>query len=245
VKWEAAALSDTGQRRRNNEDAVLVRADLGLFLVADGMGGHVAGEVASQIATETVAREIATFAAALEDPAAAARVLTGAVRSANASVLEEAERDPRRSGMGTTLTAALLLPASGHMQIAHVGDSRAYLSRRGSLSQLTRDHTWVQQQVDLGLLSPAQARSHEASSVLTQAIGTDPRIVVDEILVSLETGDVVLLCSDGLTAVLEDQDIAAELARATSIHGLAQTLVARANAGGGPDNISVVLFRIS
>jgi protein phosphatase len=230
----AAGLSDTGRRRRRNEDAYVLRPPL--FAVADGMGGAQAGEVASRLA-----------AAALTDepeerprgPEAVARL----VRSANRRVYERSSEDAAVSGMGTTMTVALV--EDGSVTIGHVGDSRAYLVRAGRLEQLTQDHSLVAELVRSGKLTPAEAGAHPQRSVITRALGTDPEVDVDTLRVETRAGDLFLLCSDGLTSMVGDDEILATLeANRHDLDSAARALVALANRGGGEDNITVVFFEI-
>jgi serine/threonine protein phosphatase PrpC len=243
VEWDIAAVTDIGQRRQNNEDAFAVRQDLGCFLVADGMGGHAAGEVASRLATETVVDQLEAAGLPLREPEPTRRALIAAVRQANRAILDEAGRNSDLHGMGTTLTALALLAGGHRACLAHVGDSRAYRLRNGRLTQLTADHTWVREQVQLGRLTPAEARTHEAASVLTRALGTYPEPDPDVTATDILTGDTLLLCSDGLTTVLDDGAIAAILAQPAPTATLAAQLVAAANLAGGPDNITVIVLR--
>lgn len=238
VRFNATAITDNGLRRPENEDAYLVDVEKGLFCVADGMGGHAAGEVASRMAVDVLAREMAR-----PDAGALDARLRGAVVAANRAVLEAAERDPALAGMGTTLTALALALDDGGFTIAHVGDSRAYLLRHGELRQLTTDHTWVQQQVDAGLLSPRDARRHPLSSMLTRAVGIAADPEVDIIRGDLEPGDLLLLCSDGLTGMVEDDELAYILARDLPLDDAARELADAANRNGGADNITAVLIR--
>jgi protein phosphatase len=235
----AFAATDTGLVRSGNEDSYYKGATV--FAVADGLGGHQAGEVASAIAAQAVA---ALDGQELPDPAAAAAALVAAAREANRSIMEQAVADEARFGMGTTLTAAALV-AGGRLQLAHVGDSRAYLLRDGRLTQCTRDHTVVAELVRHGRMTAEQAAVHPERSVLTRAVGLDPGLEVDTPdPVELAAGDQVLLCSDGLTETVADERIAALLAAADDGDGACRALVDAANAAGGPDNVTVVLLRV-
>ena len=230
---EHAERSDTGQVRPANEDSFLVRSPL--FVVADGMGGANAGEVASRAAVET-------FAAGLpagEDPGPR---LAEAVRAANRRINQESEADTSRRGMGTTVTAALIGDSS--VTVAHVGDSRAYLIREGEVSQLTRDHTLVDELVRQGSLTEAEAAVHPQRSIITRALGPEPSVEVDVETHSLDAGDVLLLCSDGLTGMVGDADLLAIVERSNSLAAAAKELVDAANAAGGKDNITVLLARV-
>ncbi len=233
----AAGRTDVGQVREGNEDALLIRD--GLFAVADGMGGHLAGEVASATALELL--ENALDGRVFQDSEAARAALSDTVVEANQRVSSLAEENPEYRGMGTTLTAAMVEGRRVH--IAHVGDSRAYLLRNGQFQQLTDDHTLVQHLVDEGQITAAEAESHPQRSIITRAIGVAEEVEVDTFTVDLRPGDQLLLCSDGLTGVVEDSDIAERLREDASPQDVVDGLVALANDAGGPDNITVVLLR--
>jgi protein phosphatase len=230
-----ARASDTGKRRRHNEDAYVVAPPL--FAVADGMGGAQAGEVASKLA-----------AAALEetDPGSITgeERLVSLIQEANRRVHERAAADPTTSGMGTTMTAALV--EDSVVIFGHVGDSRAYLFRDGKLEQLTEDHSLVNELLKSGKLSPEEAEAHPQRSVITRAVGTDPDVDVDTFVVETREGDVFLLCSDGLTDMIGDDDILAVVERfRDDLDRVTKSLISAANRGGGEDNITVVAFAIS
>ncbi|HKK07563.1 MAG TPA: PP2C family serine/threonine-protein phosphatase [Gemmatimonadota bacterium] len=241
-----AAATDVGRIREGNEDAWTAVPERGLFAVADGMGGHAAGEIASRLAVRALEEGVAGDGALPGSVGDARRLLAGAVRAAGRRIRGEAREHPGRRGMGTTLTSLLLLP-EGDGVLAHVGDSRAYRLRGGRLERLTRDHTWVQEQVDRGALSEDEARRHPASSVLTRALGTDAGAEPDVAEVEWKPGDLYLLCSDGLTAALPEPELAGALeetlAEAQDLEAVAGALVREANRRGGPDNITVVLVR--
>jgi serine/threonine protein phosphatase PrpC len=239
MRLSSFAGTDVGRARSGNEDSYFCGRTV--FAVADGLGGHQGGEVASAVAVEPLAaldgREFA-------DPAEAAEALTAAIREANAAILDRAAGDPGLWGMGTTVTAAALA-GERHLQLAHVGDSRAYLLRDGSLEQLSTDHTVVAELVRRGRLTPAQAAIHPERSILTRAVGLDPRIPVDTPdPLELQDGDQVLLCSDGLTEAVDDDQIAQLLSAGPDGNAACQALIDAANAAGGPDNITVVLLRV-
>ncbi|MEJ2216019.1 MAG: protein phosphatase 2C domain-containing protein [Gemmatimonadota bacterium] len=237
MSWQHAQRSDTGRVRPQNEDSLLVRPDLGVYAVADGMGGHAAGEVASAIAVQTIEREAET---AVERGAGPYDVAADAVRTANTAILDEARRDAAKQGMGTT-ASVLITPDDARFRIAHVGDSRVYLLRDEALSQLTVDHTGVHEQVRRGALTEEDARRHPFASVLTRVLGTDVVVDVDLIDGDARPGDLFLICSDGLTAVLDDAALHVVLGRPDSLQARADALVRAAIEGGGPDNITVVL----
>jgi serine/threonine protein phosphatase PrpC len=238
MRLSSFAGSDVGQARSGNEDSYFCGRTV--FAVADGLGGHQGGEVASAAAVEPLA---ALDGRSFADPGEAAEALAAAVREANAAILERAAGNPDLWGMGTTLTAAAVAE-DGHLQLAHVGDSRAYLLRDGTLEQLTNDHTVVAELVRRGRLTPAQAAIHPERSILTRAVGLDPTVPVDlPDPLELHQGDQVLLCSDGLTEAVADDRIADLLSTAGDGNQACRSLIDAANAAGGPDNITVVLLR--
>jgi len=232
-----ASKTDTGHRRRRNEDSHVVRPPL--FAVADGMGGAQAGEVASRLAT-----------AALDEPQASAdgngeQRIVELVQEANRRVFQRSTEDAATQGMGTTMTVALVDDAAGTVSFGHVGDSRAYRVRDGELEQLTEDHSLVGELVRSGRLAPEEAGSHPQRSVITRAVGTEPDVDVDTFTIEGREGDVFLLCSDGLTDMV-DEDAIRNAVNASNgdLDRAARALVDAANAGGGEDNITVVLFRL-
>jgi PPM family protein phosphatase len=231
----AAGMTDTGRKRRQNEDAFV--CDPPLFAIADGMGGAQAGELASRIA-----------AAAIEDAAGGLHDEDGvvaAVRAANALIFERALKDPGAAGMGTTATVALVDEMRETLTVAHVGDSRAYRYRDGVLEQLTTDHSLVAELIRSGRLTEAEAAVHPHRSVITRVLGTDADVDVDTVTVSLSPGDLVLLCSDGLSAMVRDEEIGRVLeGTAGDPHQATESLVRAANAAGGDDNVTVVLFEL-
>jgi serine/threonine protein phosphatase PrpC len=227
--------SNTGNKRRRNEDSFVVAPPL--FAVADGMGGAQAGEVASKLA-----------AAALEDTdagtAGGEERVVALIQEANRRVYERSNADPSASGMGTTITAALV--EGTRVTFGHVGDSRAYLLRDGVMEQLTEDHSLVNELMKTGKLSPEEAETHPQRSVITRALGTDPDVDVDTFVIEAKEGDVFLICSDGLTTMVADEDILDLLERHhDDLDRAAKSLVAAANRAGGEDNITVVVFSIS
>jgi protein phosphatase len=229
----AAVATDPGRRRRHNEDAYVCEPPL--FAIADGMGGAQAGEVASGLAAAVLSE--AGGETLREDRVAAL------IQEANRRVFQRANEDAAASGMGTTMTVALADAETGTIHVGHVGDSRAYRARGGSLEQLTDDHSLVGELVRSGKLSAAEAESHPQRSVITRAVGTEPEVDVDTFTVQSEPGDVYLLCSDGLTDMISDQQILALLGE-DDLDRAANALVDAANAGGGEDNITVVLFAL-
>ncbi len=225
--------TDTGRQRRDNEDNALARAPV--FVVADGMGGAQAGEVASRIAVEA-------FEEGLPDSGSPEERLATRVREANHQIYERSRADRGRAGMGTTLTAAYVDDA--HLAIAHVGDSRAYMFRDGSLQRLTQDHSLVDELVRRGKLTEEQAAEHPQRSIITRALGPEPDVEVDTWTYPVRAGDVVLLCSDGLTSMISEDKVSAVLAAHPDLDEAADALIREANEAGGRDNITVVLFRL-
>ena len=231
---ESAGRTHPGKIRRRNEDSYVL--DPPLFAVADGMGGAQAGEVASRL-TAAAFREYHEA----DDLPPEERV-QAIIQEANRRIYDRAHADSGFSGMGTTVTAALLL--GGRVTIGHVGDSRAYRIRDGALEQLTDDHSLVGDLMRSGRLTPEEADAHPQRSVITRALGTDPEVDVDTVTVDAAPGDLFLLCSDGLTTMVGDEDILGVLAAAPTLDDAARELVRAANTGGGEDNVTVVLFRI-
>jgi serine/threonine protein phosphatase PrpC len=229
---QRAAVTDAGRRRRRNEDSYVLQPPL--FAVADGMGGAQAGEIASRIAA-SVLRD--------SSPHKGEAAVVALIQEANRRVYEAAASDEARSGMGTTMTAALVEDETVH--IGHVGDSRAYRVRDGLLEQLTEDHSLVAELVRSGRLSQEEAEVHPQRSVITRVLGTDPDVDVDTFSVATRPGDLFMLCSDGLTSMVDDQTILGIVERRrSSLENTAQALVDAANKGGGEDNITVVVFEI-
>lgn len=222
-----AGATDPGRRRRRNEDSYVIEPPL--FAVADGMGGAQAGEIASKLA-----------AAAVKERGADVESL---VQEANRRVHQRSLEDPDTFGMGTTLTVAAV--ADGVVSIGHVGDSRAYLVRDGNLEQLTEDHSLVGELMRSGKLSAEEAESHPQRSMITRALGTDPNVDVDIFAVDPRPGDLFVLCSDGLTSMVEDREILRLVGeKRGDLQGLVKALIKAANKGGGEDNITVVAFEI-
>ena len=226
------ALTDTGRKRRHNEDVYVV--DPPIFAIADGMGGAKAGEVAAGLAADVLRGE----------GGSGEEALVTLIQEANRRVYERAAEDTAKSGMGTTMTVALL--EDGRVRIGHVGDSRAYLLRDGELSQLTDDHSLVGELVRSGKLAPEEADTHPQRSVITRVLGTDPDVDVDTITIETRSGDLFLLCSDGLYSMVGNERILELVERnRRDLDAAAKALVAAANKGGGDDNITVVAFEIA
>jgi serine/threonine protein phosphatase PrpC len=230
---DTIAQTDTGRQRRDNEDSAYARAPV--FVVADGMGGAQAGEVASRIAIEA-------FEQALPDGGSPEERLADRTREANSRIYDLSRTEHEHAGMGTTLTAAYL--DDSELAIAHVGDSRAYLFRDGQLKLLTQDHSLVAELVQRGKLTEEQAAEHPQRSIITRALGPEPTVAVDTLTYPVRAGDVLLLCSDGLTSMISDEQVATILASADGVGSAAQALIDAANAAGGRDNITVVLVRL-
>lgn len=228
---EVAQLSDTGRVRHHNEDRSVATPDL--LAVADGMGGAKAGEVAAQVAVEAVA--------AL-GPAAGADEVRTALERANRAIRRMAREDPDKSGMGTTMTAAML--RGGRLDVVHVGDSRAYLWRGSTLSQITEDHSVVAELVRRGSITAEEAETHPHRNVITRALGAEAEVQADLMSTDLREGDVVLVCSDGLSSYVSEAAVAEVLASSGTLAEAARALVARANDAGGVDNVTVVLGRV-
>jgi protein phosphatase len=230
---ETIQRTDTGRQRSGNEDSSYARAPV--FVVADGMGGAQAGEVASQIAVET-------FEQGLPADGSPEERLTDVVQRANRRIHELSRAEAERAGMGTTLTAAYL--DERELVIAHVGDSRAYMFRDGELIRLTQDHSLVDELLRQGKLTEEQALEHPQRSIITRALGPEPDVEVDTWRYAVKSGDVVMLCSDGLTSMISEREVQDTIAAAGSLQEAADRLIEGANAAGGRDNITVVLFRI-
>jgi protein phosphatase len=246
-----AVASDPGLRREENEDAYCARADLGLYMVADGMGGHAAGEVASKLAVEVVElfindtrdADVNTTWPFPYDPTLSldGNRLKAAFRLANRRLATAMETDETLRGMATTAAAVLV---GRHPAVAHVGDSRVYIWRDGRLSQVTQDHSWVSEQVRAGVLTEMDARRHPWRNVVTRALagGDDPEVEVTEI--EVRAGDRLLICSDGLSGVVPVDRLEAIVGRLQSLDETCRALIAAANDAGGPDNITVAMLKV-
>jgi serine/threonine protein phosphatase PrpC len=251
VRIASGGMTDVGRVRANNEDCFQIVAPLGLFVLSDGMGGEAHGEIASALAVETVVKHCIDIEA---NPAARVlgpvqpkwstrtKRLSTAIHLANKNIFKSAEEHPEQHGMGATLTAAWI--DGEKLSIAHVGDSRAYLLRGGSLLQLTRDHSLVAEQVRRGILTVAEAEESDMQSVLLRALGAQAEIEVDAEEHVLFLRDVLLLCSDGLTRMVTEPEIAGTLQAETDPVKAAEKLIALANDRGGADNITVVVVRL-
>jgi serine/threonine protein phosphatase PrpC len=247
LRLESWGRTDVGMKRRLNEDVFMLDRDLGVYLVADGMGGHAAGEVASKMAAEEILTQLNA------DPGIEAfshgtagdfrdRV-EAAVLAAHKKVTDAVERDDNLKGMGTTVVVAIHPPLSPTILICHVGDSRAYRLRGGHLQLLTDDHSWVHEQVAAGFLTEEAARSHPLKNVVTQALGGAAEPRVDILEEPMQPEDMYLLCSDGLNSMLTDEEISVLLQHEEPLEEKATRLIVAANQRGGNDNISVVILR--
>jgi len=225
--------TDTGRQRRDNEDNAFVRAPL--FVVADGMGGAQAGEVASKLAVEE-------FHEALPDEGSAEQRLIDRIRAANRRIYDLSRTEHEHAGMGTTLTAVYL--DDDHLAVAHVGDSRAYIFRDGELTRLTQDHSLVEELVRQGKLTPQEADHHPQRSIITRALGPEAAVEADSHTWPARDGDVYLICSDGLTSMISERQVGELVVGAASLPDAGRKLIDAANAAGGRDNITVILFRL-
>jgi serine/threonine protein phosphatase PrpC len=252
LKLRSGALSDVGQKRHHNEDCVFTNEYLGLFAVADGMGGHAAGEVASGAAIATLSEFVAQAHGDInitwplpirEEFSRSENVLHTAVALANQQVCSLAGENAAFGGMGTTVAAIYFTGDRAH--ICHVGDSRVYLMREGVLECLTQDHSWVNEQVQRHIISEEEARNHRWRNVITRALGNRQDVEIDLKSYQVKPGDSLLICSDGLTTMLADEDIAEALADSDSEpQAICERLVKMANEAGGLDNVSVVIVRV-
>ena len=236
---------DTGRVRSNNEDAVLVDSANALAVLADGMGGYNAGEVASGMATDFIGSELGRWLAEAGDRATDAevqRAMDICVDNANRAIFDAANANPHYAGMGTTLVLAVFRAAG--LRLAHVGDSRAYRWRDRTLVQITRDHSLLQEQIDAGLITPQQAAFSANKNLVTRAVGVEAMVLLESHLHPTRPKDLYLMCSDGLTDMLDDAAIARLLQSHDALPAAGQALVAAANDAGGKDNISLILVRV-
>jgi protein phosphatase len=248
---EIASCTDPGMVRSHNEDSIAADAASGLVVLADGMGGYNAGEVASGMATTVITTEMRQLLGKTPpyeiDPATsmaiAARLIRDQVLKANTSIFQAAQSQPQYAGMGTTLVVCLFY--DNKVLVAHLGDSRLYRLRDGEFSQVTRDHSLLQEQIDAGLISPEQAKHAQHKNLVTRALGIDPAVEPEIHEHDARPGDVYLLCSDGLCDMVADEDIGEALrAFGSNLDLAAQQLVQMANDNGGRDNVSVILVRV-
>jgi protein phosphatase len=238
ISLRAAALSDIGLRRRTNEDCFALEPDLGLYLVADGMGGHSAGQVASELAAQASVSALRTL---VDASASLTEKLRYSVAAANREILATAQANPDLAGMGTTLVA--VLAGDDRIALAHVGDSRAYLVTGGRIRQLTDDHSLVAELVRRREITETAARGHPHRHVLTRALGVRRTVEADLAELTPAAGDTFVLCSDGLTGLVHDDEIAKVVGGAEDLDAICARLVDLANDRGGEDNITIVLVR--
>ena len=248
-RLEFAALSDIGLIRSNNEDTIVIKPEYGLAILADGMGGHNAGEVASNMATAVIQQSLtARLQHAMSDMESDFSEylqpwVTDAIVLANTYIYEASRYEADCDGMGTTIVLALHY--KDRLTIAHVGDSRAYRFRQGQLEQLTHDHSWLQEHIDVGLISPEMARFSSSKNLITRALGIAPYIEVELHDCRSQAGDIILLCSDGLTDMLSDQVMCDVLAcNGSDLPAVCKKLIQLANDSGGRDNVSVILVKV-
>ena len=252
MRVSAYGFSDVGLQRDHNEDSFAVEPELDLFLVADGMGGHQAGDVASRLATEMIVKFFrSTSGEELTwpfdfDPQLSEdeNRLSSGVKLANRQIVELGNRRPELHGMGTTVVAALFSAPRGKMYVAHVGDSRAYRVRAGEIDQLTRDHSFMNEYLDANPDTSEERRNDLPKNVITRALGMQENIPVDLAEFDVELGDVFLLCSDGLSGMVDDEDVCAVIQSTSDIHAACHRLINLANAHGGEDNVTALLLRV-
>lgn len=241
VKWRAAAQTDAGCQRQRNEDSYFVSPDQRVFAVADGMGGAVGGAMASRLAVEAIENLWKSKPPPATDQQSIKEWLEEAVSAANRAVWVAAEEDASVRGMGTTVVVAVQ-SEENHMQIAHVGDSRAYLLREGKAVLLTNDHSVVHEMVRAGRLTEEQARINPYKNLITRCLGHDVQVEVDQTPLEVKENDYVVLCSDGLPTVLRDEEISAVLKKQQDPDGVCAELVQQTIDGGAPDNVTVVVI---
>ena len=242
MELTVAARSDVGMIRSGNEDAFFAHAtrEKGLFIVADGMGGHAAGEVASEMAVQIVSRELQEM---IDVHGEGARItVSESLRIANRAIYDRTIQESDKQGMGTT--ASVLMLSGARYLIGQVGDSRIYLLRDGALRQLTKDHSYVQEQVDAGFLTPDQARYHPYSNVITRCVGASDAVEPDTYTGELKVGDVFLVASDGLTGMVDDRRLQQLLLSRASAGRVVDALIAEANYRGGLDNITAIVVQV-
>jgi protein phosphatase len=245
MNFEFFQAVDTGRARTNNEDSVAVDDSRGLAVLADGMGGYNAGEVASSMATSFICTELGRWLAEAGSRVGEAdvrRAMEICVDNANRAIFNAANSNPQYAGMGTTLVVAAF--RSGQLRLGHVGDSRAYRWRAGQLTQITRDHSLLQEQIDAGLITPEQAAFSANKNLVTRAVGVEDTVLLETHLHELQLGDVYLLCSDGLSDMLDDAMMARMLQQHGQLADAGEALVDAANDAGGKDNIALILVRV-
>ena len=245
-KFRSAARTDIGMKRDHNEDSFLVNEDIGLYVVCDGMGGHAGGETASRLAVQTIEKELISAKLRIDDPFSAkaslpesplAGALREAVEGACAAVFRSSRAHPELAGMGTTCIS--LLVQGDHAIVGHVGDSRAYLVRDGQVWQLSEDHSLVNEQVRAGLLTEEEAKHSRLKNIITRSVGFEEDVLVDVVGVETRSGDKFLLCSDGLSNLIDNDEIRDALLQ-TELDHVPEMLIQLANSRGGDDNITVI-----
>jgi serine/threonine protein phosphatase PrpC len=245
MPFEFFSATDPGRLRRNNEDSVAVDFDASLVVLADGMGGYNAGEVASNIATSFISTELGRWlveAAAQATDAEVRRAMDLCVDNANRAIFNAGHANPQYAGMGTTLVVGVF--REGRLLLGHVGDSRGYRLRGGQLTQLTHDHSLLQEQIDAGLISAQEAAVSTQKNLVTRAVGIDETVLLESHQHDLVCGDVVLLCSDGLCDMIDDARISELLLASSTLEAGTLALIEAANQAGGKDNIAVILARV-
>lgn len=244
MDFEFFSHTDTGRVRTNNEDSIALDESCGVAVLADGMGGYAAGEVASGMACDFIKSELGRWlheASANASDGDVKRAMDICVDNANRAIFGAANSNPTYAGMGTTLVLAVF--RSGRLLMGHIGDSRGYRLRDGQLQQITKDHSLLQEQIDAGILTPEQAQYAANKNLVTRALGVEDLVLMETHLHDIQSGDIYLMCSDGLSDMLRDQQIADVMSAHTSLPEMGEALVAVANEAGGRDNIAVVLVR--
>jgi serine/threonine protein phosphatase PrpC len=244
MDFEFFSHTDTGRVRTNNEDSVALDDTCGVAVLADGMGGYAAGEVASGMACDFIRAELSRWlheAAVNASDGDVKRAMDICVDNANRAIFSAANSNPTYAGMGTTLVLGVF--RSGRLILGHIGDSRAYRFRDGVLQQVTKDHSLLQEQIDAGILTPEQAQFAANKNLVTRALGVEDLVLMETHLHDVQSGDIYLMCSDGLSDMLRDQQIAEVMSAHTNLPEMGEALVMAANDAGGRDNIAVVLVR--
>lgn len=239
MRVRSCAISDVGRKRQKNEDSYLINDELNIFVVADGMGGHAGGEYASRIAITTIEEMFRQQNGNTSPPE---EIVDKAIRDASAKIISKAEEDQALKGMGTTV---ICLHLDGKRAVlGHVGDSRAYLFRDGALEQLTEDHSLVNEQVKTGLITAEEAKTHQFKNIITRSVGVTPEVEVDIVIKKLKVGDSFLICSDGLSNLVEMKEMEKELSERETVLA-AKAMVDLANKRGGDDNITLLVVEVT
>jgi len=245
MEFEFGVCTDVGQKRTQNQDCSIIIPELGFFMLADGMGGHKGGEIASAMASQIVGDEIrAAFERGIRS---SAELLSLGIEKANDAIFQRSQDDENLRGMGTTATAALY--KDGVLTVGHVGDSRCYLIHPHGLWRLTKDHSFIEEKLRAGMIRRADIHKEEMKNVITRSVGFERKVDIETYQKKTDVGDIYLLCSDGLTTELNDAEIFnvvdAGIQRGLSLDDIAQSLINAANESGGKDNITVILFRVN